>query len=402
MTGFVEAISGARLLFDGSMGALLSSMGHMSDCPELLCVEKPDIIYGIHRSYIDAGAQVIITNSLGANPIKLRHAGLSGRAAELARASVEVARRAAGSDALVAFDVGTSGEFLRPVGAISFDELVGCYTAPIAAAAGAGADLILLETITDIAEARAIITAARGAGVPVACSYTFEPGLRTLTGGAPEAAALCAAALGASAIGINCSFAPDKMLAPLAAMRGVCDLPVIVQPNAGLPGVDAGGTAVYSYTAEMMLPSMKDIVDAGASAIGGCCGTTPDYIRRFSTLDLSGAPSPAWDGRARICSTREVVEAAAAADGAARIDDVDDVFDLDPEDCAAIVDLSGLSPDEAAELVMELQSMSSKPLIFEGGEDEAVSAACRVYAGVAGIMECESAAAVREYGAVIL
>ena len=401
MTPFNIAINNKRMLFDGGMGSLLASMGYTGNCPELYCVEKPEVIEGIHASYLEAGAQVITANSFGATPIKLKRAGYDARAAEFAKAAVRIARRASGSSAYVALDIGSTGQFIRPSGTLSLDDLIMNFEICAWAGADAGADFIIIETMTDIAEARAVLLAARKTGLPVACSFTFESGGRTLTGGSPECAALIMEALGAKALGINCSASPARILPLLKAMRPVTPLPVITQPNAGIPLIDAEGKANYPFTPEMMLPHMAELLKAGASAIGGCCGTTPDHIRAFSTLDIGAPPENAWDGVARVCSSRESLPLSDALNGAAEIQEIDEIFNLRPNIKAIMLSLEGVSPDSAAELVSDAQAITYKPLLFRDGSEDAVRAALREYAGVAAVYTGYDMNA-NEYGAYII
>lgn len=403
MEPFLNALKERRLLFDGSMGSLLGAMGYASECPELLNVEAPGVIQGVHAHYMEAGAQVIITNSLGTTPIKLARAGLSGRAAELTRAAVKNALEAAQHRAYVALDVGPTGEFMAPLGERTLDEMVAAFSLVCEAGAQAGANLILLETMTDIAEARAACLAARRTGLPVAASFTFESNGRTLTGGSPECAALTLWAAGASALGVNCSGGPEQMLSPLAAMRRACPLPVVIQPNAGMPAVDAEGHVHYPFSPEDMVPWMARILEAGASAIGGCCGTTPAHIAAFSRLSLASPAVPAWDGQARVCSGRTALPVTVAQSGAVDVSEPDELYDLEPEDSAALVDLAGLTPQEAGALVEEAQSITSKPLLFAAGSPEALEQALYRYAGVAGVYAApELQPVLSRYGAVRL
>ena len=401
MTPFNVAIKNKRMLFDGGMGSYLASKGYTGNCPELYCVEKPDIIEAIHASYLEAGAQVITANSFGATPIKLKRAGYDARAVEFAKAAVRIARRASGSSAYVALDIGPTGQFIRPAGTLSLDDLVMNFEICAWAGAGAGADLIIIETMTDIAETRAALLAARKTGLPVACSFTFESSGRTLTGGSPDCAALIMEALGAKALGINCSASPARILPLLSAMRPVTPLPVITQPNAGIPLIDAEGRACYPFTPEMMLPHMAELLKAGASAIGGCCGTTPDHIRAFSALDLNAPPESAWDNVARVCSARESLPLGDALNGAAEVQEIDEIFDLRPNIKAVMLSLEGLSPDSAAELVSDAQAVTYKPLLFRDGSEDTVRAALREYAGVSAVYTAYDMNA-NEYGAYIL
>ena len=401
MLSFTEELKNNRLLFDGSMGALLASMGKVSDHPELFNIDEPELIQGVHKRYIGAGANVVITDSLGATPLRLRRTDLVDRVPELTAAAVKNARAAAGDKALVALDIGPSGEFMQPSGRYTLEEMMDSFSVCAEAGAKAGADFILLETMTDIAECRAACLAAKKTGLPVAASFTFENG-RTLSGGTPECAALTLAAAGAVAVGINCSTGPEQMLSPLAAMRKVTPLPVIVQPNAGLPEIDADGVAHYKFSPEDMLPHMKNILDAGAAAIGGCCGTTPEHIALFSTLDMSAPAAPAWDGTKYICSARAYVSLEEALENAAEIDDPEDLYDLEDE-AAAILNLNDTDADDIADLLIEAQMATNVPLIFRCDDPAVLEAALLNYPGVAAVYAPADCSAVcQKYGAILL
>ena len=400
MKRFDERIREEVLLFDGSMGALLASMGYSVECPEILNVEHPKVIADVHARYAAAGAQVTIANSLGASRLKLRRLGLAERAREFTRAAVCNARKGAGDGVYVALDVGSTGDFLAPLGTLTLEDLIDNYREMIREGADAGADLVLMETQIDIAECRAACLAARETGLPIAASFTFNPNGRTLTGGAPECAALILGALGASAMGVNCSGGPEEMLPALRDMRGISPLPVIVQPNAGLPQTDAEGRASYPFTPEMMVPHMRAILDAGAAAIGGCCGTTPEHIARFAPL-LEGraAPQPICGDAPRICSARQHLPVAEAVQALVEIEDPEDLYDLDPDDCP-LFDLRKMQPDEAAQAVQDAQAISAAPLCFRASDAETLAAALRAYVGVAGVdADASCAAVLAEYGA---
>ncbi len=392
---FMTELTRRRLLFDGGMGALLASMGVKTDCPEELGAERPELIQGIHKAYKEAGANVIITNSLGMHPVKLGKTGRGQHAEEWMRQAV-VNAKAAGAD-FVALDMGTTGEFLQPVGTLTFDKAYEGFYRIAKAGKEAGADFALLETMTDIAECRCACLAALDAGLKVAASFTFEKNGRTLTGGTPECAALTLQAAGAKAMGVNCSGGAQAMFAPLSAMRKVMGLPVIIQPNAGLPVTDGDGNPRYPDTAETMLPHMQTLLDMGASAIGGCCGTTPDHIRAFSTLDLSAPPESAWDGEAYICSARAYMKASEALDAATRTGDVDDLYDLEDGECARIpLD----EVDDIPAFLLEAQMATYQPLIFESDDPEKLAQALRLYPGAAGVVT--SLTSPLPYGAVKL
>jgi 5-methyltetrahydrofolate--homocysteine methyltransferase len=381
MEDFRQALEKRVLLFDGSMGALLGQMGVEAECPDLLSVTRPELIRGIHKAYVKAGAEVILANTFGATSIKLERAGLDARSEEIVRAAVRNAK--ASGAKFVALDLGPTGRFLAPVGDVSFDRMMASLRAFCRAGADAGADLIVIETQTDLAEMRCALIAARETGLPVVASSTYSPNARTLTGGAPECAALIACALSAAAAGINCSGGPEQMFKPLQAMRAASPVPVVVQPNAGLPSVGADGRAVFPFSPDAMAPLMAKILAAGAAAIGGCCGTTPEHIAKMRPLaDAAASPESAWDGVVRVCSARACVPLEDARKAIEEIADPEDLYDLEPG-AMPLIDLTGLSPAEARAAVEAAQTITKAPLAFRADGEAALDAALMVYTGVA-------------------
>ncbi len=400
MEDFRHALSRRIVLFDGSMGALLGQMGVETECPDLLSVTKPDLIRGIHEAYVRAGAEVILANTFGATSIKLSRAGLEERSSEIAAAAVKNAK--ASGAPFVALDLGPTGRFLTPVGDVTFDQMMASLRAFCRAGAEAGADLIVIETQTDLAEMRCALIAARETGLPVVVSSTYSPNARTLTGGAPECAALIASALNAAAAGINCSGGPIEMLKPLKAMRLASPIPVVVQPNAGLPSVGPNGRAVFPFGPDAMAPHMAEILAAGASAIGGCCGTTPEHTAKMHTLtEAAQPPESVWDGVVRICSARAFIPLDEARDALEEIGDPEDLYDLEP-DAVPVIDISGLSAEEARSAVEAAQTMTKRPLAFRADGEEALNAALEGYTGVALVDGVGLDEAIDRWGAVRL
>lgn len=394
-----QALLQKRLIIDGSMGALLSAMGVQAACPDLVGVEQPDVIRGIHRSYLDAGANIVITDTFGSSPVKLGKHGLASRVAEITAKAVENARAEAGEDGYVALDVGPTGEMLYPMGTLTVDKAIAGYREEIRA--GKGADFALMETMTDIGEGRTGMLAAKEEDMPFAASFSFEASGRTMTGGTPECAAIIAKALGAFAVGMNCSGGPELMVDPVKRMRSVVNLPIIVQPNAGLPEM-VGGKTTYPFGPERFVEGMKPILEAGASAVGGCCGTTPEHIRQ---LAIAAKEYPAAEMTAEektyICSQRRYAEIGEALEAKEIVEDVDDLYDLEDDTQLAVIDLRGSDADDAAEDVGMAATATHAPLGFIADDEEVLEAALRVYAGVAAVCAPDNCAAVIEkYGAV--
>lgn len=275
----LEIIKERIVVFDGAMGTLLQKQGLLTEgCPELLNIDRPDAIENIHRLYVEAGADVVETNTFGGNRIKLNEFGLGHRVAELNAAGVQAAKRAAGSRALVALSVGPTGKMMEPNGPLTFQEAYEVFKEQMAAGVAAGADLICIETMSDLGEARAAVLAAKDAAphVPVICCMTFQPDGRTLMGTDPVTAVITLQSLGADLLGANCSGGPEELHGVIATMATVSQVPLLVQPNAGLPILE-GGQTVFPLGAAEMADYAPKLVEAGASLVGSCCGSTPEF-----------------------------------------------------------------------------------------------------------------------------
>ena len=285
-------------LFDGGMGSMLQAAGlGAGECPERLNLTAPETVEAVHRAYVRAGADIITANTFGASRRKLGE-----DPAPLIAAGVAAARRAAGPGRYVALDVGPLGSLLEPFGEMRFDEAYGMFAEIAEAGARAGADLVLIETMGDLLEAKAALLAAKErTDLPVLVTMTFGADGRTFLGVDPAAAAVTLTALGADGVGLNCSVGPREMEEPLGAMLGATHLPVLVQPNAGLPRLE-GGRTVYDVGPEEFAAWGKRFLEAGAALLGGCCGTTPDHIRALRSLMEGGAPPQREpDGVCRLC-----------------------------------------------------------------------------------------------------
>ena len=286
-----EALAGrAYLLFDGGMGTLVQAAGlhTVHAVPDLLNLTHPEAIVAIQRQYVEAGADCITTNTFSANRLKL--ASTDATVAEVYAAAAANAR-AAGAP-LVAGDIGPTGALLEPLGTLTFDEAFDIFAEQVRAAETAGCDLIVVETMADLLEAKAAVLAAvESTTLPVFATMTFGEDGRTFLGTTPAIAATTLSALGASAVGLNCSLGPTE-LAPLVGELAPHDRALVMaQPNAGLPRIQDGET-VFDVGPNEFAQAMEAILDAGAMVIGGCCGTTPDHIAALRAL-IDARPLPA-------------------------------------------------------------------------------------------------------------
>jgi len=268
------------LTLDGAMGTMLQAKGLQPGmCPELLNLTQPEWIEEIHRAYVQVGVDIIQTNTFGGNKLKLAEYGLAQRLVEINTEAVKIAKKAARGKALVAASVGPLGQLLEPLGKLTFWEAYHLFQEQVIVLEKAGADIISIETMSDLQEARAALLAVKeNTSLPVFCQMTFVDGKRTLTGTDPATAVTVLKAMGADAVGANCSTGPAELVNVITTMRQVSDAFLVVQPNAGLPELVDGKT-VFLATPQDMAYYIPRLVEAGANIIGGCCGTQPDHIQ---------------------------------------------------------------------------------------------------------------------------
>ena len=290
---------------DGAMGTLIQKSGvSYEHNPESLNLTHPDLIASFHKAYIEAGSDIVYANTFGANSYKLEGSGLS--TGEVIRAAIRNAKTAAeGTDALVALDVGPIGQLLEPAGALSFEEAYDLFAEEMDAAEDA--DLVVIETMTDLYEAKAAVLAARehAPGKPILVTMTFESGGRTFAGVSAESAALTLSGLGVSALGVNCSLGPKDLEPVITRMARYTGLPLIFKPNAGLPDPNS---SEYDIGPEDFAHAVRDIAPHGLKLVGGCCGTTPEYIARLKAAlaDVPYTPQEKEQGPV-VCSPSTIV-----------------------------------------------------------------------------------------------
>ena len=399
-----EVFDRKRFVFlDGGMGTQLQARGlQPGQKPELAALEMPDVLTAIHTDYADAGADILLANTFGANAKKL--AGCGHTVEDVVTASIACARKAADTTgALVALDIGPLGELLVPAGTLSFEDAYAEFAQVIRAGTAAGADLVFLETMTDLYELKAAILAAKeNCTLPIFTSMSFESRGRTFTGCTVESYAVTAAGLGADAVGINCSLGP-KEISPFAQRlcRSVpAGVPVFVKPNAGLPNPDGS----YNLDPDGFAAEMKEYAAIGVSMVGGCCGTTPAFIAKLHETFSPLAPADKIPiRRSCLCTPVRFVEVNGITVVGERINptgkkrlqqalrDGDSAYPCtqavaQAEAGAQVLDVNAGLPgiDEAAtleQLVKDLQAVTDLPLQLDSSNPEALSRALRIYNG---------------------
>ncbi len=279
---FLEKLNSSRIVLDGAMGTLLQKAGlPLGELPEEWNIKHPEIIEDIHMSYLQAGSDVITANTFGANELKF-----GDRVGEIVSAGVKCAKNAASKfdNKFVALDIGPTGKLLKPLGELDFEDAVSVFKKTISSGADAGADLVLIETMNDLYEMKAAILAAKECcTLPIIVTCVFDKNMTLMTGADPETVVAVCEGLGVDAVGLNCSLGPKEMLPVVKKMISCASIPVAVQPNAGLPREENGKT-VFDVTADEFADYMQEILVSGASIVGGCCGTTPEYIEKTASI----------------------------------------------------------------------------------------------------------------------
>ena len=278
---FKKRASEGVILLDGATGSNLRLAGMpVGVSTEQWVYDHPEAILRLQRAYVEAGSDIIYAPTFRANRVGLGMHGIEDRLKELNAGLVRLSKEAADGRALVAGDITTTGKPLEPVGPMSYQALFDVYREQIEVLAEAGVDLLVAETMMAVDETVCAVEAAASVcDLPIMCSLTMEADGHLLLGGSAAEAVETLQAVGASAVGLNCSVGPDQLEAVVRAIKAAAQVPVIAKPNAGVPVMDAHGTAHYSMSPEDFARSMVPLVDAGAGIVGGCCGTNPEYIR---------------------------------------------------------------------------------------------------------------------------
>jgi 5-methyltetrahydrofolate--homocysteine methyltransferase len=399
-----QKLSAGYLFFDGGFGSEIAKKGLSDEIlqnPYLLNRDHADDIIAIHQAYLAAGCDILTANTFTANPFKAKQLGFP--LDEAIRLGMQNAKQAIAESGLedryVALDIGPSGKLMQPLGECSFDEMYENYRAIVTLGETYGADFILFETFSDLYELKtAILAAKENTNLPIFATMTLEKNLHTLTGSSPEIIACVLEDLGVSALGLNCSLGPAELQGAAKKMVSFSHVPVIIQPNAGLPKIEDGKT-VYEIDKDIFAGELVKMAQTGVRVFGGCCGTTPEHIR--AAIDAVKANTPQFKTvpqKNTACSyQQQILLDEIKADELFSIPISSETVDLsDPQapDCTALVDLAFEAIDEealailleaddsfpitkeiVAAVLLELQSLIRLPILFRC-KDEAV---CREY-----------------------
>ncbi|MCI9138947.1 MAG: dihydropteroate synthase [Lachnospiraceae bacterium] len=302
---FRELAKGSFLYLDGATGSNLQKRGMpIGVCPEKWVMENKEVLIDLQREYVEAGSQILYAPTFTCNRIKLKEYGLEKEVKEINKGLVAISKEAAGKKAYVAGNLTMTGEQLKPIGSMDFETLIDVYKEQIQYLVDGGADLLVVETMMSLMEARAALIAAKETcDLPVFVTMTFEEDGKTLYGTDAVTAFVTLQQLGADAVGANCSTGPDKMVEIIESMREFGSIPIISKPNAGMPSLSEDGGTIYDMDPKEFGREMKKIVEAGATILGGCCGTDPEYIRELVKNTSSMKPSQVEEKGIRFLSS---------------------------------------------------------------------------------------------------
>ncbi len=283
---FAQLAESGLILLDGATGSNLMKAGMPRGvCTEQWVLEHPQVLAGLQRAYVEAGSQIVYAPTFSANRFNMEGFGLADQVPDMIPRLVRISQEAVEGRALVAGDITTTGQMLEPAGPMTYEKLLDIYREQIALLNQAGVDLLVAETLLSVDEAMAILDAAADVcDLPVMCSLTLEADGSALYGGSAVEMVETLQAMGAAAVGVNCSVGPDQLEAVVASMHSVATVPLLAKPNAGMPVISPEGEAVYPMSAGDFARHMQVLVNAGARVIGGCCGTTPAFIEALARL----------------------------------------------------------------------------------------------------------------------
>lgn len=401
------------VFFDNAYGWLLLKRGlKPGQRPDIMNMTAPDVVMDLQRETVSAGSDIVCTNTFGVNAKTLKNTGYT--VPEVIRAAVTVTKKACAGRALTALDIGPIGEFIKPFGTLTFDESYELYREQAVAAEEAGADLVAIETMSDLYEVKAAMRAVKDhTALPIFIMMTFDKSGRTFTGCRPESFAVTAETLGAKAIGINCSLAPKEIFPIAEKIVKSTTLPVIIKPNAGLPNSESGG---YDIGPEEFARQMIPFASLGVKIVGGCCGTSADYVRALKNAFSALKPAAyERDVRPRICtwlqieSTEGLTVEPAHKSASTAEEIIENAIDQ-ADGGAKIVKVfmpDGIPAAQAAHIVRSIQSQTDRPLHLMSNDLRAMAAALHDVTGTPAVSSPEGdrgelLAAASKYGAVVI
>lgn len=423
-----------RIYFDGGMGTMLQQkQAVLGEFPEMLNLTCPDLVEEIHREYLAAGCDVISANTFGANSIKL--AGCEKSVEELVHAGIAAAKRAASSfeDKFVALDMGPLGQLLAPMGTVTFEEAVNAFSVTAVAAEQAGADLVIIETMSDSLEMKAAVCAVKeNTSLPIAASMTYAENGKTLTGGSPESVVALLEGLGVDVIGYNCGSGLQQAGEIASVYLAHASLPILIQPNAGLPHTQ-DGKVVYLTRPHEFAEKQRLLACSGVRLLGGCCGTTPEFMKETIEACSELPFAPCVPKTERVVSSYQqalTFDSGCTAIGGHIRPSFEDIREaMLNNDIDTLVDEAFAQQDEGAEIlclctdgdgieqarllpdtVQAVQEVISLPLILETSDITALERALRIYNGKAAVLLplaeegflSKAFSVIKKYGAVIV
>ncbi len=407
---FSDLIQSAPILLDGATGTHLQNAGMPSGVSsELWVLENRDVLASLQTQYIQAGSQIIVSPTFGANRPKLEKHLQQGQDVEIVNRELAAISCKVRDDLIsavhkpvyVAGDIGPTGQFLFPSGELSFNEMVDIFREQVRGLLAGGVDLFIIETMLDLSEVRAVVTAIHSeCDLPIISSLTFESNGRTLSGNSPETCLITLTSMGVDAFGINCSFGPDKLGELIEPLRSISPVPLLLKPNAGLPQLIDGAT-VFPMNPDDFSQVLQPLLGRNVLLAGGCCGTGPDHIAKLKARINDHHDSMDFSFKAHslnqtICSSRsawfaENIETLPIISCTAIDDLIDDAFDAAEDEPPALVlsfDLAVTAEQwpELEETFMQLQTMVALPLILKVSDQALLELLLRHYCGRAGVL----------------
>lgn len=407
-------------VLDGATGSNLQKKGMGADvCPEEWILENPDKLIELQQEYIASGSDVVYAPTFGGNRIKLKKYGLEDKVAEINKQLVAISKEAVSGHAKVAGDMTMCGQSLEPIGTLTMQELVDVYKEQALALAEADVDFIVVETMMSLQEVRAAVIAIQAVcNLPIMVTMTFENNGKTLYGTDPATAVLCLQSMGIDAFGANCGAGPDKISGVIEKISQYANIPVVVKPNAGLPKTDGNGNVVYDMNPDAFSVEMNKLAAFGVGFIGGCCGTSPEYIKAISQLK-NNSVNINKEKTEYVTSERSNIALSEAGISnpivLSELPDVledieDEIYDeiLDAVEEAmddydvVVLNLNGIDAVSVKKIINELSQIPGLMLGFEAENSEALEAALLTYPGVAVCVNAESNKEIAvKYGAVL-